>query len=399
MRNSINIIRPRKPGRAPWVTLTLACALAISLTGCGSTSSGGTTPKGTAAPVQEKAKESAAQPDGKSAGSAASGGGLGITQEEVDVKFRVNMTEIKGFLDKAKPGPIIPALKQNAVPQGIGYIAEKNWIVVSHYREGGKASLLTFIDAGTGKLVKSGELYKDANTPYTGHAGGVTVSKKHVWVSSDGYAYELNLDDVVKSADQAKLVFSGSIKTDTRASLTTYAADGVLWVGEFAHGTDYPTSKTHYINSRDGKEHKAWAVGYKLDPETDLLPAAKKPQGSEPAVPDYILSLPDIVQGMAVLGDRIMLSTSNGRNAAGTLIEHQNPLSEKPHATVTIGSQTVPVWFLDSKNRGSQLQTPPMCEGVVDIQGTLGVLFESGATEYRGNGSYPLDHMYMLKLE
>ncbi|WP_223068361.1 hypothetical protein [Paenibacillus caui] len=39
---------------------------------------------------------------------------------------------------------------------------------------------------------------------------------------------------------------------------------------------------------------------------------------------------------------------------------------------------------------------PPMTEGIVQTEGGLYVLFESGAASYRSNGAYPLDHLYLL---
>ncbi|ULL15403.1 hypothetical protein DVH26_13705 [Paenibacillus sp. H1-7] len=351
-------------------------------------------PEGSAAKPADKPAAVAAQA-GEGAKTNAAGGK--ITQEEAGIKIRVNMPEIKPFLEQSKAGPIVPALQQKAVPQGIGFIEEKNWILISHYREGGLPSLLTVVDAGSGEMVKAMELYKDANTPYTGHAGGVTVSKRHVWISSDSYAYQLKLEDVIQAKSDSKLTFAGSIKTDTRASFTTYA-NGVLWVGEYANGKDYPTEKSHYMNNRDDKEYKAWTVGYKLDEQTDLLPAGKKVEPNVPVVPDYILSIPDSIQGMAITPSSILLSQSAGRNAASTLMKHSNVLSEQPHSKAAIGSETVPVWFVDSKNKKEPMQIPPMSEGIVHSKGMLYILFESGASMYKASSSYALDRIHLLQM-
>jgi glutamine cyclotransferase len=319
-----------------------------------------------------------------------------VTQEEAGIKLRIDMPELKWFLDNARKGPLIPALKQEAVPQGIAYLEEKNWLLVTHYRENGKSSLLTVIDAETGKLVKAHELYKEPNVPYTGHAGGITASKQHLWISSDGKAYRLKKETLIQAQDGAKVVFEGALATDTRASFTIYG-DGVLWVGEFAQGASYPTSKTHYMTNRDDKEHKAWAAGYKLDPQSDDVPAAKT-AASGPAVPDYIISLPDMVQGMEVSKERVVLSQSYGRNAASLLIVHKLPLAEAPHATAKIGESEVPVWFLDSKNKQQELTVPPMSEGLVAVKDRLHILFESAAKPYMTSGTYPLDYIYSISL-
>ncbi|NOU94817.1 hypothetical protein GC093_16545 [Paenibacillus sp. LMG 31456] len=320
----------------------------------------------------------------------------GITQEEAGIKYRVDMPGIKPFLQKAKPGPIVPALLQNAVPQGLAYIEDKKWMLVSHYREDGKPSLLSVIDASSGKMVKAIELYKNSSTPYTGHAGGITASKKHIWISSDQDVYYLNFEDIVKAENGGKLAFAGSVQSETRASFTAYE-DGILWIGEFAHGTEYPTDKSHYITNRDDEQHKAWAEGYRLNPETDL-PMVKPEQGQGSAAPDYILSLPDRIQGMSVAKDHIWLSQSYGRKNASTLYRFKNILAEKPHSKASVRSTEVPIWFLDSKNRVDQMELPPMSEGIFESAGQLHILFESGATKYKTSSSYALDRIQILPL-
>ncbi|CAG7649459.1 hypothetical protein ACFQI7_26540 [Paenibacillus allorhizosphaerae] len=316
----------------------------------------------------------------------------GITQEEAGIKLRVDMPEIKPFLEKAKQGPIVPALKQNAVPQGLAYLEDKRWVLVSSYREDGKTSVISVIDAASGKMVKALELYKNETTPYTGHAGGISASKKHVWISSDKQVYYVDIDDIVKAESGGKVAFKGSVKSDTRASFNGYA-DGVLWIGEFAHGSDYPTDKSHYMNNREDKEHKAWIEGYKLNPETDL-PVIPSDQG-QPA-PDYILSIPDRVQGMYMMKDHIWLSQSYGRNNASTLFRFKQSLAEAPHAKANVGNKEVPVWFLDKKNQKDSMELPPMSEGLYELNGEIHILFESGATKYKTSSSYALDRIQIL---
>ncbi|MDF2960938.1 MAG: hypothetical protein K0S39_2673 [Paenibacillus sp.] len=368
--------------RIVWLT-GLVCAVVFTASGCQKP------PAAVDAKPAETSSSSVSEPKEKPGVTT----NQGITQEEAGIKIRVDMPEIKPFLQKSKQGPVVPALKQNAVPQGLTYLEDKKWMLVSHYREDGKPSVLSVIDTSSGKMVKAVELYKNSTTPYTGHAGGITVSKKHVWISSDKEVSFIKLDDLVKAENGTKLTFAGSVQSGTRASFTTYGADGILWIGEFAHGTDYPTDKSHYLTNRDDKQHKGWAEGYKLSSETDL-PIAPQEQGRP--VPDYILSLPDSIQGMAVGKDRIWLSQSYGRNNASTLFRFKNSLTEKPHTKVTIGKSEVPVWFLDSKNRQDQMELPPMSEGLVESDGHLHILFESGATKYRTSSSYALDRIQML---
>ncbi|WP_068773584.1 hypothetical protein [Paenibacillus sp. FJAT-26967] len=360
--------------------------LAVSAAGCGDSKEAGapaSAPAATTAP--------SATPDAKAKASGE------ITQEPAGIKFQVEMKELKTFLDMRKEGPVVPALLQEYVPQGIGYVKDKNWILVSHYRKEGKSSLLTVIDAASGKMVKALELYENATKPYVGHAGGVTVSEKHVWISSDSTLFYVPIEEIDAAADKGKLTFKGSVATDTRSSFATYA-DGMIWSGEFSYVKDYPTEPSHHMNNRDEKLHKAWVTGFKLDPATDLLPAAKTSSAKGPVTPDAILSIPDTIQGMEFNKDGILLSQSYGRNNASTLLHYANSMkTEQPHKTVTIGADKVPLWFLDSKNEKGKLEAPPMSEGLVTVKDELYVLFESGANLYRSSSTYPVDKIQIVK--
>lgn len=319
-----------------------------------------------------------------------------ITQVEANIKFQLDKPNFKQLLELMQPGPIVPGLQQDLIPQGLAYIEDKDWFVLSHYREGGGPSLLSFIDAKTGEMVKYFHLYNENGEVYKGHAGGVAVSKQHAWVSSDQKLYRFKLEDVFNGESNSKLHYTDYIKTDTRASFNAYA-DGVLWVGEFAHGLDYPTNKEHKMTNRAGGEHKAWIMGYKLDEETDTLDQER--MGQRPARPDYILSVGDRMQGIELLEDQIIMSQSYGRNNSSEIFFHQNVLLEKPHAQVVIDDVEVPVWFLDEENLIQKLEGPPMSESAIVTDQKLYILFESGADKYRDSGSYPLDRMQYVELD
>ncbi|MCR8643839.1 hypothetical protein NV379_14380 [Paenibacillus sp. N1-5-1-14] len=323
---------------------------------------------------------------------------LKVTQEDTNIKYRINKPEFMPFIEKAKPGPIVPGLLQDYIPQGIAYMQEQDWILVSYYREDENPSLLVVIDAQTGKHLKSLQLFQANKEPYKEHAGGVTVSKKYVWISSNSNMYYLKKEDLVQAEPIGKLYMAGHFKTDVRASFTTYS-DGVLWAGEFANGTaDYPTDLSHHITSdRDQTTYLAWAEGFQLDEQTDLPTNQASSAGI--TVPSYALAIPNRIQGMTVRHDQLILSESFGRNTEGSLIIHKNILREKPHKEVDFSGNKVPLWFLDSSNRVTTISGPPMTEGIVDNKNTLYVLFESGANKFRSSGSYPLDRIYTLELE
>jgi len=281
------------------------------------------------------------------------------------------------------------------IPQGIAYSKSHNWLIISYYRDDGRPSMLSVIDVSTGKLVKALELYKDPNTPYTGHAGGLAVSEKHLWVTSEKSAYQIKLDDLVSAEDGAIIVFSDIIRTETNASFTAYA-DGILWVGEFAR-FDFPTDSSHHMRSRDNLPYSAWVAGYRLTAD-DTIDKSRLSE-TNAAIPDYILSVPNEIQGMAVSGDHFILSRSYGRTVESSLLTYRQPLNEQPHAyTDKFGGTPVPIWFLDGINQLHTVVMPTMSEGLAVNDGLMYVLFESGATAYIPDGFYPVDKVYVTDL-
>ena len=334
-----------------------------------------------AAPPPAAEKEAAPAP----AGSA-------FTQEErgtsaIDRKY-------SKFAAIAQMGPVVPGLKQDLIPQGLAHWPEKDWLVISYYTKAAKPSMLTIVDNKTGKLVKSLRLYETETKAYTGHAGGIAVSKQNLWLGSGGDMFGIALKDLEAAADNSNIKFTSHFKPETNASFVAYA-DGILWAGEFYHPTaGYDTSLKHHMKNRNGQEYGAWVEGYRLDPATD------KPAG---AAPDYLFSIPERIQGMAVSKDSVFLARSYGRKVDSTLFRYGLPdLAGAPHQTATVAGKQVPLWFLDetTQTRNDPVQVmPPMAEGMVtDGANRLYVLYESGANEYRFDGFNPLDRLAIVDL-
>jgi len=319
-----------------------------------------------------------------------------ITQEEIPNKKQTPSPSYNRFFGMSQEGPIIPALMQDYVPQGMTYLKSEDWLLISYYSLKKEPSLITVVDRSSGKLVKSFFLYNQNKTAYTGHAGGLAASGKYVWISNDKKVYTLRISDIVDGKDRSRLTFDGVYSVETNGSFVTFA-DDVLWVGEFAR-SDYPTKDAHKMKARDEAQYSAWVAGYKLDQTTGLIATAQKMKDGA-LVPDYILAIPNEIQGMDIGGDRIYLSRSYGRNNASNLFVYQNPLKEQPHALVqSLGNAPVPLWFLDGKNRTDNIFMPPTAEGIVSVNDVLYILYESGSSEMRGNGAYPVDRLRMLDL-
>jgi hypothetical protein len=301
--------------------------------------------------------------------------------------------------DISSQGAIIPGLVEDFVPQGMAYDKDEDWIIITSYMEDKRPSTLSIIDASTDHLIKYVNLY-DGNVPYNGHAGGVAVSKDHVWIASGSTIYQLSKADLINAPDKGGVSFESKFATVTNASFTNYA-DGVLWVGEYYFPPTYTTAASHKLLTRDNTYQYAWVAGYRLDSQTDVLPSGKN-DGTNTVVPDMILSVPDKIQGMAMLNDSIMLSQSYSRSRDSNLLKYNKPdFNRSSDTTLKVNSLDVPVWYMDSQAKAAgnnDLLVPPMLENTIERNGKLYLLFESGANEYRDTANYTLDRLQMVDL-
>ena len=184
---------------------------------------------------------------------------------------------------------------------------------------------------------------------------------------------------------QAVCRFEEEIPVAVNASYCSYA-DGVLWVGEFQYGSDYPTDASHRVSTKDGLQ-RAWTCGYRMDAEQDF------------SKPDYILSVTERIQGITTVDGKIYLSQSYGRRADSLIFKYENVLTREADSAVEIAGESVPMWFLDSGCREDALLSPPMSECLCAVDGDIYVLFESAAQPYIDPSSHsanPMDRVFRL---
>lgn len=313
--------------------------------------------------------------------------------ETVGNKTKPIPFEYSLFFNYATAGPVIPALNQNYIPQGLTYLPEKNWLIGTIYaNQKNTPTVLFVIDNSSGKLIKAFNLYLDSETIYAGHAGGVTVSERHLWIASDGKVYQFDLDAVIDQTQNTKLIAKSVYDVETRASFISYY-EGYLWVGEFtlekSHSDylKYPHKESHHIKSSSGKEYLAWTVGYRL--ENDNFPADGYPEG--------ILAHINKIQGLTFSEDSIYLSQSYGRANNSYLYDFHNILNDKEDMSVDLNGKKVPLWFLELNKRPKKITLPPLAEGIVLAEDKLYIMFESGADKYRTTtNKYPLDRIQIL---
>lgn len=318
-----------------------------------------------------------------------------VSNEKTDKKY-------DQFYASGEFSIIIPGLSMDFVPQGMAYFAQGDLVFFTGYSSWECSSMLLAVDMSTNEVYKEILLATVDGDPYLGHAGGVAVTMQNIFISDDGYIYRIPMDDFFSAAPLDVLAFAEAIPVPCKASYCQID-DGVLWVGEFYYekDKDFHTDSTHHVNAKDGKNH-SWLVGYKLDSSTDneLSAAAMTSHG---AVPDYVLSTTDRIQGVTVCNGMFYLSQSYGRTKSSTILRYENVLTSMPNKYVNVFGAPRPLWILDSTTEDARLVAPPMTEGLCTIDGNVCISFESAATKYRdpedpadGVSVNPIDRVFKL---
>ena len=89
------------------------------------------------------------------------------------------------------PNYLVPGQTEDMIPQGLTYLPQKDWILVSSYDKSEKnPSVIFALDRETGNFVAQFNLYTPDGEMWQCHAGGIAVSDYNLYVTSDsGVAY------------------------------------------------------------------------------------------------------------------------------------------------------------------------------------------------------------------
>ena len=98
---------------------------------------------------------------------------------------------------------------------------------------------------------------------------------------------------------------------------------------------------------------------------------------------------------LTILDGRIWLSQSYGRWDDSHLLVYEDPRGKTPDDQIDFGERKVPAWNLSKSARVKAIEAPPMTENLCVDDGTILVVFESGATKFVG-ASRPMDRAYRI---
>ena len=235
------------------------------------------------------------------------------------------------------------------------------------------------VEIATGKEEESESEEKDDDKdeykfrPYRGHAGGIAIAGKYLWVASGftirGYELE-DIIDFIKDTDTdkvsekglpkslkalpaRKLFLSQSFKVDSRASYLSF--DGkTLWVGDYVRKAKDSTSlpvKHHALFN-----HIAWVAGYDVDEngcptaQTKYTFTYKDKERKDILKPDKVIAVRQHAQGVVIADNMIVVSVSRGvKNSKLAFYLMRKPKTKK----FKVGGQTytIEAYNTSKKNR------------------------------------------------
>ncbi|MBR3789069.1 MAG: hypothetical protein IKJ86_03655 [Clostridia bacterium] len=292
-----------------------------------------------------------------------------------------------------------PGLYEGIIPQGLCYNFNMDWIIISGYYEDKTfPSMLMVLDAKTGSLLKSVKLQNVDGSMYYVHAGGIASSGSYIFVTSDYSARTIAIETLKKAKDGDIVQFTSDFKINTIGSFVNVYSE-ILWVGDFIESTPEERSKVENVTTiNSGETFYAYCEGYNLK---DGLPKIDKINSTRDGyVPDIMLAIPEQVQGMTrTLSGGFIFSTSYGRKN-NSVIKVFNDVTEGDKAgTVMVDGVEVDLYACDELETKITYTAPPMSQGIESVNGTIYLLFESGAAKYRqGGGKYPVDTLFKAEL-
>lgn len=292
--------------------------------------------------------------------------------------------DILGFLDGDKRVDYkdyteypceVPGLEDGFVPQGICFVEKMEMFAISGYMpedsNGNKQfSRIYFVNPETD------ESKMFIIDDFTGHAGGIACDGNDLWISSGGSAssngkiYHFTLD-MFAGESGSSVNYDGYFSVPVKGSVL-YCDGDKLWVTEF-YNDDKDSNKVnedHHYSS-----NHAWSCGYDLPIQVDY-------SAKEKLVPNVVLSIPDKVQGMAITDDgEVVFSTSYGRRNNSKMYVFEN-YTEWNTNTVNVFDNDVTLYVAKKKNRVISFKMPTLMEGIDYYNGSLYIIFESGAKAY-----------------
>ncbi len=307
--------------------------------------------------------------------------------------------DFKIFNDTFKEEFTVPGLFEGVIPQGICCDDDKGTVVISgYYEDEAFPSVVTVTDKETGKFIKSVSLKNADGSPFFGHAGGIAYSDGYFYITTLGEAFIFSGSDLYNSDNYGSITFTNNFKLNTSGSFCNISG-GTLWAGDFVENSKKAHEDAKVTTLSSGESFYAYCEGYKL---TDGLPSTENLNSENTGyIPDYLMAIPDEVQGITVTPSGMFIfTTSYGRRNNSEIRIYRDILAGKKISAEKIDGKDVELIACSENFLKDKITAPPMAEGIDCSDGSIWIVFESGAAKYRSHGGkYPVDSVFSFKYD
>lgn len=247
--------------------------------------------------------------------------------------------------------------KDNYTPQGLTYSKKYNIVLQTSYNSKHKVSMLYLIDFKTGNLLKKLKLKEIDKSDNINHVGGITTDDNKVWISNNYEINEYDLKEIINTKNNYIKSLKNT-KLANRGDFCTYN-NGILWIGDFYLNPFYKVPNNNPL-----------LMGYKLNNDIDYFN------------PNYVISLPKMVQGLAITNDNKFIFTRSFTNLIKSdLSIYDNVLNDKNNYYELNGNK-IPYYKFDKNNLIKEIKLPPMAEELFYKDDELYILFENSSDTY-----------------
>ena len=274
-------------------------------------------------------------------------------------------------LKNSKRGFVIPWSNKGYIAQGITYDEASGNFYLTGYMKDGSASPIFVVNKKSRRLVTAVRMANPEGTPYTGHAGGLTLFEDKIYVagSSDGCFYVFEKSALDNAKKNASLSYTEVLDLKNAGDLVKISfcttRDGLIFAGEFYRDPQYLLPHEHQVQTESALQH-ALAVGFKPDGATAKATVA--------------YSIPDEVQGMCFGDDGIYLTTSWGLGKSKVYKYSYANISQS--GTKQVCGKNVPLFVLTQQNATAIYTLPPMAEEIEFADGRFYINNESASNKY-----------------
>lgn len=265
----------------------------------------------------------------------------------------------------------IPDIGGGWAPQGVAYSEENDLYILTGYESGNRSVLYTVKNDEAKRVYIADENGDDLK----GHAGGVTCAKDFVYIANDAYLHIYSLNALLSATGEERVKRIGVKAVDNNAAYVSSDGERLI-VGEFYRAGNYETDESHYYTSPDGKENKATASCYLLNADGSIF-------GD---YPDYVISVPDLVQGFAMSGNTCIVSRSYGLK--NSKLEYHLPKLADKSFEVTfkhapeLEKKKVPLYYLDDTSLLKSITLAAFSEDLTLVGDRVAVSNESACNKY-----------------